>query len=67
MKNYCFNLFVGSQLHGEGFGFGQNAIEAFETAIDQGAVYIPENTEIEVSAVNTANGLMIRFDVYKGQ
>jgi len=64
VKEYLFKLFLGEALSGEGYGCGNNALEAFETGIEQGSVIIPNGQEIEVLAI-LSSGLGFRFTAYK--
>ncbi len=64
MNDYQFSLSVGSTLVGEGYGQGNNALEAFENAVKFGSVILPVNEPVTVVAVSQ-NGLGIKFEANK--
>ena len=66
MRNYEFHLFVDGGLSGQDYGFGENAISAFETAVEQGSCYFPEGERVLIVAINEQSGLAIKFEVYRG-
>lgn len=62
MNNYEFNLLSDGKLSGQGFGNGNNAVEAFEYGVSNGTVYLPEGAQVEVVAINQQTGLAIKFE-----
>lgn len=66
MKGYEFNLYSPetTNMIGQGFGQGANAIDAFEDAVSQGQVIINAGVEVDVIATSQT-GLSIKFGAYK--
>lgn len=64
MNNYHFSLSQNTNLVGEGYGFGANALEAFEQAVNNGSVILQMNEPVTVIAVNDS-GLGLKFEVNK--
>lgn len=64
MKNYHFNLVQQGNLVGEGFGQGNNAMEAFEHAVESGGVFLPRGEEVTVVA-ESQTGIAVKFDACK--
>ena len=66
MKGYQFSLWQDGNLsdYGQGYGQGNNAVEAFENAVKASSVILPVNELITVSA-SSEDGLTINFEVMK--
>ena len=64
MNDYQFSLSVDSTLVSEGYGQGNNVLEAFENAVKFGSVVLPINQPATVIAVSQ-NGLGIKFEANK--
>ena len=66
MKSYEFNLFnpETTNMIGQGFGAGPDAISAFEDAVSQGQVILESGIEVDVVATSQT-GLSIKFQAYK--
>ena len=64
MNNYHFSLSQDTNLVGEGYGFGANALEAFEQSVTNGSVILPVNEPVTVIAINDF-GLGFKFEANK--
>lgn len=66
MKGYSFNLFnpETTDMIGQGFSVGSNAIDAFENAVSEGNVILDSGVEVDVIATSQT-GLSIKFQAYK--
>lgn len=62
MNDYSFSIIKDNTLIGEGYGLGNNALEALENAFKMGTVLLPTNEPVEVVAVSSS-GLALTFEV----
>ena len=64
MKNYTFEVTRGGELLFVGYGFGENAIGAFEDAVNSCAIILPPGDVLVVKAV-CESGLILIFSAGK--
>lgn len=61
MNYYDIKLIQGGSLVGEGYGHGNNAIEAFENGFKMGTILLPPGQQVEVIA-STPGSYAIKFE-----
>jgi hypothetical protein len=62
MKAYMIHILIDGQIQMQGFGSGGNGMEAFESAVDSGSVYLPSDRTVDIVAINLATRIMVKFE-----
>lgn len=61
MNYYDISLIQNGSLVGEGYGHGNNAVEAFENAYKNATILLPQGQQVEVIA-SVPGGYAIKFE-----